>query len=221
MSRLVARFDVRYPSFHLTVGLDLPTLGITVLFGPSGSGKTTLLRCLAGLERAPDGFMQFGNDVWQDEANGMCLPLYARPIGTYFRSLDCSPIIVCVPICFTATNAYLRKNAVFRSSKWSLFLESSIFLNAASTSYPVESNNGWRSVEHCSRVPNCCYWMSRLPRSIFSASKKSPFIHRLYEELRIPVIYVSHAINEILQLADRVVLLKEGNSWGSAHSTMC
>ena len=55
MSRLVARFDVRYPSFHLSVDLDLPTSGITVLFGPSGSGKTTLLRCLAGLERASDG----------------------------------------------------------------------------------------------------------------------------------------------------------------------
>ena len=85
MSRLVARFDVRYPSFHLSVDLDLPTSGITVLFGPSGSGKTTLLRCLAGLERASDGFMQFGNDVWQDEAKGMCLPLYTRPIGYVFQ----------------------------------------------------------------------------------------------------------------------------------------
>ncbi|MGQ0667516.1 MAG: ATP-binding cassette domain-containing protein, partial [Nitrospiraceae bacterium] len=85
MSRLIAHFDVRYPTFHLNVDLDLPTSGITVLFGPSGSGKTTVLRCLAGLERASDGFMQVGNDVWQDEANGMYLPLYTRPIGYVFQ----------------------------------------------------------------------------------------------------------------------------------------
>ena len=85
MSRLVARFDVHYPSFHLDVSMDLPTSGITVLFGPSGSGKTTLLRCLAGLERASNGFMQFGNDVWQDEAKGLCLPLHSRPIGYVFQ----------------------------------------------------------------------------------------------------------------------------------------
>ena len=41
-----------------------------------------------------------------------------------------------------------------------------------------------------------------------------PFIHRLHEELHIPVVYVSHAITEILQLADRVVLMKEGKLMG-------
>ena len=66
MNRLIARFDVHYPSFDLSVSLDVPTSGITVLFGPSGSGKTTLLRCLAGLERASNGFMRFDHDVWQD-----------------------------------------------------------------------------------------------------------------------------------------------------------
>jgi molybdate transport system ATP-binding protein len=42
-----------------------------------------------------------------------------------------------------------------------------------------------------------------------------PFIHRLHEELRIPVMYVSHAINDILQLADRVLFLKQGKLVGA------
>ena len=85
MNRLFARFNVDYPNFHLSADLDLPASGITVLFGPSGSGKTTLLRCLAGLERASDGFMQFGDTVWQDETRGLCLPLHTRPIGYVFQ----------------------------------------------------------------------------------------------------------------------------------------
>ena len=82
MSRLVARFDVLYPSFHLSVDLDLPASGITVLFGPSGSGQKISSRCFKGLERASDGFMQFGYDIGQDEAKGLCRPLYTRPIGS-------------------------------------------------------------------------------------------------------------------------------------------
>src|SRR5690349_6939882 len=85
MSRLLARFDVQFPAFHLNVDLDVPMSGITAIFGPSGSGKTTLLRCLAGLERAPHGFMQVGEDVWQDEGLGRCLPLYKRPVGYVFQ----------------------------------------------------------------------------------------------------------------------------------------
>jgi len=85
MRRLLARFAVRYPTFGLNVDLDVPMSGITAIFGPSGSGKTTLLRCLAGLERAPNGFMQFGNDLWQDEAIDLCLPLYKRPVGYVFQ----------------------------------------------------------------------------------------------------------------------------------------
>ncbi len=85
MSRLRACFGVQFPAFHLNVEMDVPMSGITAIFGPSGSGKTTLLRCLAGLERAPQGFLQVGDEVWQDEKVGLCRPLSQRPIGYVFQ----------------------------------------------------------------------------------------------------------------------------------------
>jgi len=85
MNNLRANFDVKFPGFHLETRLNIPESGVTVLFGPSGSGKTTLLRCLAGLERSPAGFMQFGEILWQDETRGIFVPVHERSIGLVFQ----------------------------------------------------------------------------------------------------------------------------------------
>ena len=61
-----ARFQLGWPGFSLDVDLSLPVRGVTALFGHSGSGKTTVLRCIAGLERAPQGRLVVAGEVWQD-----------------------------------------------------------------------------------------------------------------------------------------------------------
>ena len=85
MIRLLGKFDLQYPDFHFSIDLNVPAEGILAVFGPSGCGKTTLLRCLAGLERAPDGMMRLGERVWQDEAQGIFIPLHQRLIGYVFQ----------------------------------------------------------------------------------------------------------------------------------------
>lgn len=215
MSRLVARFDVSYPSFHLSVSLDVPAAGITVLFGPSGSGKTTLLRCLAGLERAPDGFVQFGNDVWQDEAQGLCLPLNARPIGYVFQEPRLFP------------HYSVRSNLLYGYNRIPTH-ERRISIEQVVTILGIEHlldrrihklSGGEQQRVAIGRALLTSPKLLLLdePLASLDIQRKQeilPFIHRLHEELRIPVIYVSHAINEILQLADRVVLLKQGKLVG-------
>ena len=215
MSRLVARFDVRYPSFHLSVGLDVPTSGITVLFGPSGSGKTTLLRCLAGLERASDGFMQFCNDVWQDEAKGMCLPLHARPIGYVFQEPRLFP------------HYSVRSNLLYGYKRIPVE-ERRISIEQVVTILGIEHLLDRRihklsgGEQQRVAIGRALLTSPKLllmdePLTSLDIQRKQeiiPFIHQLHEELRIPVIYVSHSINEILQLSDRVVLLKQGKLVG-------
>jgi len=216
MSRLVAHFDVRYPSFHLNVSLDVPTSGITVLFGPSGSGKTTLLRCLAGLERAPHGFMQFGNDVWQDEAKGEFLPLHTRPIGYVFQE----------PRLFPHYN--VRSNLLYGYKRISVEerrISIEQVVDILGIGHLLERRTHKLSGGEQQRVAigRALLTSPKLllmdePLASLDIQRKQeiiPFIHRLHEELRIPVIYVSHAINEILQLADLVVLLKEGKVVGA------
>ena len=86
-----ARFRLERGDFRLDLDLELPGQGITALFGHSGSGKTTCLRAMAGLERAPGGFFSIGDDVWQDEQNGIFVPTHQRALGYVFQEASLFP----------------------------------------------------------------------------------------------------------------------------------
>ena len=216
MSRLVARFDVRYPSFHLSVSLDLPTSGITVLFGPSGSGKTTLLRCLAGLERASDGFMRFGNDVWQDESKDVCLPLHIRPIGYVFQEPRLFPH-------YSVRSNLLYGYKRIRMEERRISIEQVVTILGIGHLLERRIHKLSGGEQQRVAIGRALLTSPKLllldePLASLDIQRKQeilPFIHRLHKELHIPVMYVSHAINEILQLADRVLFLKQGKLVGA------
>ncbi len=215
MSRLLACFDVRFPTFHLNVDLDVPLSGITAIFGPSGSGKTTLLRCLAGLEQAPNGFMRFGNDIWQDEKIGLSLPLYKRPIGYVFQE----------PRLFPHYN--VRANLLYGYKRIPVD-ERRIVIEQVVDILDI----GHLLERHIHKLSGGEQQRVAIGRALLTSPKLLlldeplasldiqrkqellPFILRLHQELAVPVIYVSHAITEILQLADRVALLKDGRLVG-------
>jgi molybdate transport system ATP-binding protein len=79
------RLKLQRADFALDVDLQLPGQGITVLFGVSGSGKTSLLRCVAGLERTPGARVAIAGESWQDDAAGIYLPTWQRPLGYVFQ----------------------------------------------------------------------------------------------------------------------------------------
>ena len=216
MSRLLARFDVRFPTFHLNVDVDIPMSGVTAIFGPSGSGKTTLLRCLAGLERAPNGFMQFGSDVWQDEKRGLCLPLYNRPVGYVFQE----------PRLFPHYN--VRANLLYGykripSGGRRIGMEQVVEILGISHLLERRIHNLSGGEQQRVAIGRALLTSPKLllldePLASLDIQRKQellPFMHRLHQELHIPMLYVSHAIAEILQLADRVVLLNGGKVAGT------
>lgn len=215
MSRLLARFDVQFPTFRLNVDVDAPMSGITAIFGPSGSGKTTLLRCLAGLERAPDGFVQFGSDVWQDETTGVWLPLYKRSIGYVFQE----------PRLFPHYN--VRANLLYGykripSEERRISIEQVVDILGIGHLLERRIHKLSGGEQQRVAIGRALLTSPKLllldePLASLDLQRKQellPFIRRLHEELCIPVIYVSHALTELLQLADRVVLLKEGHIAG-------
>ncbi|MBM4138191.1 MAG: molybdenum ABC transporter ATP-binding protein [Nitrospira sp.] len=215
MSRLVAQFDVRYPTFHLRLDLDIPTSGITVLFGPSGSGKTTLLRCLAGLERAPYGFMQFGDTVWQDETTGRYLPLQTRPIGYVFQEPRLFPHYN------VRSNLLYGYNRIRRDTRRIAIDQVVEILGIGPLlerrTHRLSGGEQQRVAIGRALLTSPSLLLLDEPLASLDIQRKQeilPFIHRLHHELAIPVIYVSHAISEILQLADRLVLLKDGSLMG-------
>ena len=89
MSEIHIDFHLKLGEFVLEVNLKLPGRGVTGLFGHSGSGKTTLLRCLAGLERAPNGLLSVAGEIWQDKH--FFLRPHQRPVGYVFQEASLFP----------------------------------------------------------------------------------------------------------------------------------
>jgi molybdate transport system ATP-binding protein len=211
MSRLVARFDVEYPTFHLRAEMDVPAAGVTAVFGQSGSGKTTFLRCLAGLERSRTGYMRLGDEVWQDETAGIYLPIHIRPIGYVFQEPRLFPHL---SVKSNLLYGYHRTPAGARRIVPERVIDI-LGIGEILNRRPHKLSGGEQQRVAIGRALLTSPRLLLLDEPLASLDIKRkreilPFIRRLHNELKVPVVYVSHAITEILQLADVVAFLKEG-----------
>ena len=84
-SQIDVRLQMSYPGFSLDLDVQLPGRGVTALYGHSGSGKTTCLRCIAGLERAAQAFVQINGEIWQDTQQRTFVPVHKRALGYIFQ----------------------------------------------------------------------------------------------------------------------------------------
>ena len=90
-SQINLRLQHHYPGFALDLDLQLPGKGVTALYGHSGSGKTTCLRCIAGLERASQAYVQINDEVWQDSQRKHFVPVHQRALGYIFQEASLFP----------------------------------------------------------------------------------------------------------------------------------
>jgi molybdate transport system ATP-binding protein len=205
------RLSLARPGFSLDVNLSLPGEGITAISGPSGSGKTTLLRWMAGLERADEGFIQVNGDTWEHTAGKHCLPTHRRPIGYVFQEPSLFP-----HLSVAGNLAYgwrrllpgqrtLEQTALCRT----LGIEHLLARRPAGLSGGERQRVG--IARALLRAPRLL--LMDEPLAALDSERKAeilPYLERLREDLAIPVIYVSHAAEEITRLADHLVLMDQG-----------
>jgi molybdate transport system ATP-binding protein len=211
MTNLIAQCRVTYPDFSLDADIDLPLVGVTALFGPSGSGKSTLLRIIAGLDRIPGNRVSVGDAVWQDDARGIFVPPHRRSIGFVFQDTQLFP-----HLSVEANIAYGMKRAGRRAPRYGLEQIVDILdLGALLTRRPATLSGGERQRVAIARAvmtsPNLL--LMDEPLSSLDMERKDeilPFIERLGHEIGIPILYVSHAIDEVLRLASTLVLIARG-----------
>lgn len=211
MPAIHARFKLALADFHLDVALELPGQGISVLFGPSGSGKTTLLRCLAGLEQAPDGFLQINGEVWQDSQRGLFVPTHRRSLGYVFQEAN-----LFAHLTVEANLNYGLK----RIGKKSASAELVHILDLLGIAHllsrkPDNMSGGERQRVAIARalVLNPSILLMDEPLAALDFKRKQeilPYLIRLHQTLKIPVLYVTHSQHEVAQLADYLVLLEAG-----------
>jgi molybdate transport system ATP-binding protein len=205
------RLQVPREGFELAVDLTLPATGITVLFGASGSGKTTVLRCVAGLERASRGLVQIGAEVWQDDAARVFLPTWRRPVGYVFQEAS-----LFEHLSVQANTRYGLKRA--GSPGASRALEAAIALlgiGRLMDRMPSQLSGGERQRVAIARALATQPRLLLLdePLAALDQARKQdilPWLERLRDELKTPMLYVTHAADELARLADHLVVLAQG-----------
>ncbi|MCX7098963.1 MAG: molybdenum ABC transporter ATP-binding protein [Methylococcales bacterium] len=208
---ILARFRLNYGEFQLAVDLNLPSTGVTVLFGHSGSGKTTLLRCIAGLQKAQQGYLEINGTVWQDSAQNVFLPTHKRALGYVFQEANLFPHL---------TVAENLQFGVKRLNKPSEAVDLSYILDLLGIAHLVKRKPNHLSGGERQRVaiaralalgPEVL--LMDEPLASLDIKRKQeilPFLSRLHRELDIPVLYVTHSQQEVAQLADTLVIMSDG-----------
>lgn len=212
MSALIqARLQVAFDDFQLDVDLQLPGRGVSALFGHSGSGKTTCLRCLAGLERADQAYIEVNGEVWQDSSRQYFMPPHQRPIGYVFQEASLFPHL---SVQGNLTFGWRRIAHAQRQVGLEHACEL-LGIRHLLERKPDTLSGGERQRVGIARalLTSPKVLLMDEPLAALDGPRKReilPYLERLHDQLQIPLIYVSHAQDEVARLADHLVLLEQG-----------
>lgn len=194
--------------FALAVDCQLPAHGVTAIYGASGSGKTTLLDCIAGLRQPePGSTIQLGDVSLLDDANNT--PVWQRRIGYVFNNARLFP------------HLNVQGNLLYAARR------------ASTASAPLATVAQWLQLDDLlARMPDTLSAGQQqrvaIARALMSAPQllllDEPFanldsraarhclnlLRRLSRTTELPMLFVSHDIEEVSQLADYLVLLEAG-----------
>ncbi|MDI7862250.1 molybdenum ABC transporter ATP-binding protein [Rhizobiaceae bacterium n13] len=185
--------------------------GVTALFGRSGSGKTSIVRIVAGLTRPDAGRVVLDDTVLVDTARGIFVPRHKRRFGYVFQEARLFP------------HLSVRRNLVY--GRWfapkSGHAESfGRIVDLLGIGDLLERRPGGLSGGEKQRVAIGRALLSapRMllmdePLAALDDPRKAeilPYLERLRDEMRIPIIYVSHSVAEVARIADKVIVLANG-----------
>lgn len=199
------------PTFDLNVDLALSAHGITVLFGPSGSGKTSLLRCVAGLERSHSAYIRIDGEVWQDDQRKFFLPTYKRPLGYVFQEASLlEHLDVLGNLRFGLQRVGLSKQTAPLDAAIALLGIEELLKRRVQ-----QLSGGERQRVAIARALAMQPRLLLLDEPLASLDHARrldvlPWLERLRDEVRIPMLYVTHAMDEVTRLADTLVALQRG-----------
>lgn len=205
------RLKQQLAAFTLDLDLTLPARGVSAIVGPSGSGKTTLLRCIAGLERAEQAFIEVNGHCWQDSQRGLWLAPHKRALGYVFQEASL----------FDHLNVQANLNyGRHRSAEPASDQQATQIIELLGIAQLLQRSTSGLSGGERQRVgiarallANPRLLLLDEPLTALDPQRKAdilPYLERLHAELDMPLLYVSHSPDEVARLADHLVLLDNG-----------
>ena len=191
-------------TLDLRVRLDQP---ITALFGPSGAGKTTVLDAIAGLRRPVAGSITINNRVLFDNAAGIDVPPHKRHVGYVAQDVALFP------------HMSVRRNVLYgRREGQKLLLPtvaSMLEIEPLLDRDVPQLSGGEKQRVALARALMSAPELLLLDEPLAAVDVERrrrilPYLERVRDELRVPIVYVTHDISEATQLADEVIVLEQG-----------
>jgi molybdate transport system ATP-binding protein len=206
---LSVRFDHHFASLDLDIAFEAPTPGVTALFGPSGCGKSTVVMAVAGLLRPDHCRIALDGAVLADTGAGLYLPPERRQIGMVFQDSRLFP------------HMSVLRNLDFgrrRMGSGPIRLDDVVDLLGIGhllDRRPNSLSGGERQRVAIGRALLAQPLLLAMdePLASLDGPRKSeilPFLSRLKTALKLPILYVTHATEELASIADTLVLLDKG-----------
>ena len=194
--------------FDLNVSLSLPAQGTTVLFGPSGGGKTSILRAIAGLEPDVQGNVRVKECTWQSET--VFVPPHARRVGFVFQH---SALLPHLSVEQNLRYGFMRVQGTeleYRECVEQLDLQALMHRKIAQLS----GGERQRVAMGRALLTRPEVLLMDEPLAALDAGRRSEvlgYLERLKKMTPIPMIYVTHSVDEMSRMADYLVLMKDGH----------
>ena len=210
----------RRPGFRVEAQVALPLAGVTAIIGRSGSGKSTLLLGLAGLLKPSRGHLRLNGATLYDAADGIDLPPERRALGVVFQEGRLFPhLSVRHNLLYGAKRAAARRAATSAGPRFDDVVE---LLGVAPllARRPHTLSGGERQRVAIGRAllarPQAL--LMDEPLASLDPARRHELLGYLAELPRhfgLPIVYVTHQMDEVLRLAEQVVVMSEGRTVAS------
>ncbi|MFI8009233.1 ATP-binding cassette domain-containing protein [Acinetobacter sp. ABJ_C4_1] len=201
------RFQLQMGQFHIEPSFETDA-SVIGLFGASGSGKTSILHAIAGLNTPCSGFIKIQNQTWFDSGQNINLSTQKRHVGLVFQDAQLFP------------HKTVKQNLLFglkHLSQQERHFEADYIIELLKLGHllermPIKLSGGEKQRVALGRALLYSPKLLLLdePLSALDANHKAeiiPFFQKVKEEIKIPMIYVSHDIQEIKQLTETMWVL--------------
>lgn len=204
--------DIRHRQGAFQLDLRFETGGgLVALFGPSGSGKTSLVNLIAGLLRPDEGSIVVGGRVLADTATGVFVPRHGRRIGYVFQDARLFPHMT------VAQNLRYGRWFAPRAERYADFdrIVELLGIDHLLERRPGRLSGGERqrvAIGRALLASPLLVLMDEPLASLDDARKAEimPYLERMRDETKIPIVYVSHSVAEVARLATDIVVLDNG-----------
>lgn len=212
-TRLRVATSTRLGAIEHRVEIDLPLTGLTVLFGASGAGKSTLVNLICGLRRPDRGHISVGDTVFFDAGRKIDLPVHARGLGVVFQDARLFPhLTVRDNLRYGLARCRGRPRRIDEAAVVDLL---GIAPLLARRPHTLSGGERQRVAIGRALLAQPALLLMDEPMASLDAARKAellPYVERLRDEFDLPILYVTHAIDEVLRLASALVLFDAGRT---------